>query len=158
MQRQAVLLGAAAILSLILFFGLADNLDLEPIILKSIGSVLTVIFILAGAAKAKKMKDKNAGILLNAEGIQDLSSEINVGFIKWKDITVVNKQKSIKFGLLLIDVKKNDLYIKNAKNSAIARLLRQNVKLYNTPIAINASNLDCTLEELVDQIKSHPKS
>ncbi len=158
LRMQATIFGVFAILSIILFWGLGDNQDyVSPTVFKAIGSGFTVIFILTGAAKAKKLKDKSAGLLINNKGITDTSSDISIGQIFWKDVIEVDRASSLKHQLLLINVKNENNYVKNAKNTAISRLLRQNIRLYKTPVAINSSNLELSLEEILDIINDFKK-
>ena len=153
LRIQALVLGVAGVVVLIVFFYWADNQEMmSPLILKGIGGVSTFFLIIGGGAKAKRLKDKNAGLLINKEGVHDKTSEIGVGLIEWNDIKAIDKKRSLAAGLLLIDVKKEQSYIKKAKNTAIARLLKQNIRLYDTPVAIDAKHLDCKLEDLIDKV------
>jgi len=153
LKIQAVVLGVSAVVLLVAIFYWADNQEyFSPILLKAIGGATCFLMIIGGGAKAKRLKDKNAGLLIDKSGVNDMTSEIAIGLISWNDIKQIDKKRSLAAGLLLIDVKKEQTYLKRAKNTAIARLLRQNIRLYKTPIAIDAKHLDCKLEELIDKV------
>jgi hypothetical protein len=148
---QTILFTIMSLVGLLAGFGLAENAKfLEPWIWKAIGIVVCLFALLAAGAKMKRRSDSAAGITFSKEGINDTSSEISLGMVKWRDITTIDKSACLKNGLLIIEVKNGGEYRKRAKNSAIGRLLDQNVRKFGTPVVIDASYLDATLDSLID--------
>lgn len=147
---QTALFSGLGITALLVSFYLADNTSISPLIWKIPGGALCFFGILAAAAKAKKRTDKTAGISFTKEGVLDTSSDISLGLIKWKDIISIDEKDSLRDELLIIQVKRQEQYVKNAKNSAIGRLLQQNIRKFGTPVVIEASNLSCSIKELVE--------
>ncbi len=159
LRFQTAVYTIIAVVAFILLFGYAERQEwVPPIVFQGLGVVLGGLCVLAAAAKAKRIKDPNAGLLIDKQGIHDLSSDIGLGLIKWKDITEYKVEQSKKTGLILIGVKKNEVFLRNAQNPAIARLLKQNIRLYDTPVAIDPSYLDASIQEVferIDEFKSN---
>lgn len=154
LRFQTAVYSIIAVVSIILLLAYAERQKMvPPIVFQGLGVVVGGLCLLAAGAKAKRIKDPNAGLKIDKQGIHDLSSDIGLGLIKWKDITEYKVEQSKKTGLILIAVKKNESYLKSAKNPAIARLLKQNIRLYNTPVAIDPSYLDASIEEVFEKIE-----
>jgi hypothetical protein len=147
---QLILFTVLGISVLIGAFAVANISSINPLIWKIGGSVAGFFFIVAAGSKAKKRADKNAGIRITKEGMIDQSSDLSLGLIKWSDISSIDKEASLEAQLLIVRVKKNNAYLKKAKNSAIERLLKQNIRKFDTPVVIEAGYLECSLEELID--------
>lgn len=121
-------------------------------IFKALSVIALVIFVVVASSYGKKIKDKSAGLGINRDGITDETTSIAIGLVKWKEIKEIVFLKSLTSTSILIHVKKPDLYLKQAKNKAVARLLSQNLTIYKTPIVINASILDVGLEKLTTEL------
>lgn len=159
LRFQTAVYTIIAIVSFILLFGYAERQDLvPPIVFQGLGVIIGGLCLLAAAAKAKRIKDPTAGLRIDKQGIHDLSSDIGLGLIKWKDITDYRVEQSKKTGLILIGVKKNESFLRSAKNPAIARLLKQNIRLYKTPVAIDPSYLESSIDEVFAQIEKFKNS
>ena len=150
LMMQTALFSGLGITALLVSFYLADNTSVNPLIWQIPGGVLCFFGILAAAAKAKKRTDKVAGVSFTNEGILDTSSDISFGLIKWKDIISIDEESSLKNGLLIIQVRRQEQYVQNAKNSAIGRLLQQNIRKFGTPVVIDASILTSSIKELIN--------
>lgn len=158
LKIQVLIYSLLALLSFLFCFGAAENQDfIPPIIFQASGVVLLLLFVLVAGAKGKKISDPESGLLIDKQGVHDKTSDIALGLIKWKDIVEVKAEESLKTGLLLIMVKKNEDYVKKAKNNAIGSLLRQNVRLYDTPVAIDPSYLKADLADMLKAITDFKK-
>ena len=156
MRLQAIAYSVLAIVIFLMSFGFAEKQDLiTPIVFQGFGVVIPLFCIIAAGAKAKKMNDGSSGLIINKSGIKDDSSHIAIGQIKWGDIEEIKEEESLRTGLLLISVKKNEKFLRQAKNSAITRLLRQNIRMYDTPVAIDPSYLDVSLTEVISKINEY---
>jgi hypothetical protein len=147
---QTILFSFLGVGALLCCFSLAEVGLINPIIWQGLGAVLCLVLIVTAGSKAKKRADKNAGITITKEGIHDKSSAISLGLIRWSDIKEIDKEVSLKSKLLVVRVKKNSVYLKKANNSAIERLLRQNIRNFDTPVVIESKYLESSLEELLD--------
>ncbi|OIQ35199.1 MAG: hypothetical protein BM555_04150 [Crocinitomix sp. MedPE-SWsnd] len=156
LRIQAIIYSVLAIVVFLITFGYAEKQDfITPIVFQGIGVIIPLFFVIAAGAKAKKMNDGSAGLIINRTGINDSSSHIGLGQIKWSDIVEIKEEESVRTGLLLIVVKKNEKFLRQAKNSAISRLLRQNIRMYDTPVAIDPSYLDGSLKKIIQEINDY---
>lgn len=114
--------------------------------------VMGLIFLIIASTHARKLKERNAGILMDVNGIHDNTSAIGVGLVDWKDIKDISRPANQKDKTVVVQVKNPDKYIKTAKNGAVKRLLEQNIKLYDSPIVLNAKFLSLSFEELEEAL------
>ncbi|MEO9532132.1 MAG: STM3941 family protein [Crocinitomicaceae bacterium] len=154
LRIQGIIYGVLAIVIFLLMFGYADKQDyISPMIFQGLGVVIPLFCVIAAGAKGKKISDPSAGLKIDKSGVHDETTHIALGLIKWGDIEEILEEQSLRTGLLLISVKKDEKYLKAAKNSAIERLLRQNIRMYKTPVAIDTSYLQGSLKEVIAKIK-----
>lgn len=154
---HTVIFSGIGIALLIGCFSLAESSEMSPIIWQGAGILLCLIAVLAAGAKAKKRADKSAGIIFSTEGMTDNSSDFGLGLIRWKDIKGLNADLSLQSKLLIVEIKNQSEYLKRGKNSAVKRLLDQNVRKFGTPIVIEVGNLDCDIAELVEVFQDQMK-
>lgn len=109
------------------------------------GSVLTFIGIVLIAFKNIK---NNYGLLITEDGIIDNSSVGSIGLILWKDVKKMRQRKFMSTQFLLIDVRNPNEYLDKAKNKFILSLLKSNLRMYGTPLAISSVALKCNFNEL----------
>jgi hypothetical protein len=128
---------AVSVLLLFYYFGEYQEMVSETIF-KGIGLVFFLFFAIVASTFAKHLKKGEAGLTLDNKGLTDQTSTISLGLIKWKDISGIETTQRKE---LIIRVKNPDYYVKQAKNSAVRRLLEQNISLYQTPIIIKWSAL-----------------
>lgn len=110
-----------------------------------IGSVFTFIGIVLIVIKNIK---KNYGLLITEDGIIDNSSVGSIGLILWKDVKKISQRKFMSTQFLLIDVRNPNEYLDKAKNKFILSLLKSNLRIYGTPLAISSVALKCNFDEL----------
>ena len=147
-----------AIILLIVFFGLADYQDLmSPVIFQATGVVGFIFFAVVGGSHSKYLRKKDGGLILSKEGLEDQSSSISNGLIKWKEISQIRMMKGMSSKLLLVELRKPDQMMQKAKNKAVLRLMKQNMRVYKTPVVIDAKVLDCNFEELETTITDYFK-
>ena len=147
---QIILLSLIGILILIGSFGIAEGLGINPLIPQIAGIVVCFFCFFTAAQKVKKRNDVNGGLIISKEGINDLSSDIGLGLIKWKDIIEVDEEASTTSKLIVIKVKRQNDYVKQAKNSAVERLLKQNIRNFDTPVVIDTKYLDQPFNEILE--------
>lgn len=154
LRIQGIIYGVLAIVIFLLMFAYADKQDyISPMIFQGLGVILPLFCVIAAGAKGKKISDPSSGLKIDKSGIHDETTHISLGLIKWGDMEEVLEEQSIRTGLLLITVKKDEKFLKAAKNSAIERVLKQNIRMYSTPVAIDTSYLKGSLKEVIAKIK-----
>jgi hypothetical protein len=154
LRIQGIIYGVLAVVVFLLMFSYADKQDyITPIVFQGIGVIIPLFCVLAAGAKGKKISDPSSGLKIDKSGIHDETTHIAIGLIKWSDIEEVLEDQSLRTGLLLITVKKEEKYLKAAKNKAIQRVLKQNIRMYRTPVAIDTSYLKGSLKEVIAKLK-----
>lgn len=139
--------GVLTILTLVGFFLLAEELsDGWKLALRITGGVLATLIILTGSGAIKLLQNKNAGLHITAQGIEDLSSAIGVGMVEWKNISDIEIRTAEK--IILVLIKKSDDTLKSASNKAIRQLLEKNIAMYKTPVVLESKYLQCSFEEM----------
>lgn len=128
---------------------------MSPTIFTVISFAFLVFFLVVSGTFARYIRLETAGLSISQVGIDDQSSSINFGLIKWQEILGVTTHSTVSSKLLIVKVKKPNKYIEGAKNSAIKRLLNQNLTIYKTPVVINVNVLSTNLAELMEQINRH---
>jgi len=155
-RKLMINVGLSAVIgfaSLIGLFWVADHQEaLSPVFYKTLGGIVFGFCVIVGGTHSRRLARKNSGLTLSKEGLDDQSSAISVGLIRWRDMVEIKSAKTVTSQLLLIEVKKPEQVIKSAKNKAIKRLMQQNMSLYKTPIVINAKILSCSYEELEESV------
>lgn len=148
---QTIFITILGVVGLLIGFAIAENTDfIEPWIWQTAGVVVCFLALIGAGSKMRKRSDAAAGISFEKEGINDTSTEISLGFIKWRDIKTIDPELCLKERMLIIEVKNEREYRQKAKNTAIGRLLDQNIRRYGTPVVIDPSYLKVKLDELID--------
>jgi hypothetical protein len=121
----------------------------SPAFAYTLGVLAIIFFGGLSVFVAKKLFDKNPGLVLNSEGIVDNASIASPGFIPWSEITGIsvfemNKQKTLI--VHLTDPKK----YADQGNFLLRKLNQANTKFSGSPIYISATTLDIKFDELLD--------
>lgn len=149
------ILGLGAFLTV---YYLGENQEwLSPTVFKVASVVILFFFMVVAGTFAKNLRNKSAGVLINKSGIEDNTSSIAMGLIKWGDITEISVEKKAMSNQLLIQIKKPKKYIEKAPNSAVKRLLSNNLANYGTPAIIDLSILDKKAGDMEEIIGSYSK-
>lgn len=138
--------GLAAFL-FIYYFGAYQTFTSHTVF-KVASVVVLIFFAIVAGTFAKNIKNQQAGFHITAKGIDDQTSSISAGLIPWKEITAILTHKSPSSQFLLILVKHPEKVVNSGKNGAVKRVLEQNLKIYKTPIVVNAGALTMSLTEL----------
>jgi hypothetical protein len=155
---QAIFISLLGIVALMAGLGLAETTEfIEPWIWQGIGVLICLLALVGAGSKMRRRSDSSAGLTIGKEGIDDQSSDLSLGIIKWGDIKEIDREQCLKERMFILIVRKENDYKKRAKNSAITRLLEQNIRRYGTPVVIDPSYLEISLEELLDQSIEHFK-
>jgi hypothetical protein len=139
--------GILTVLILVGFFLMAEEMsDGWKLALRITGGVLATLVILTGSGAIKLLQNKNAGLHITSQGIEDISSAIGVGKLEWKNIQEIEIRTAEKIVLVL--VKKSDDILKSTSNKAIRQLLEKNISMYKTPVVLESKYLQCSFEEM----------
>jgi hypothetical protein len=129
------------------FYFIGNSLDGGwAMALKITGGMIALFLLMTAASAMSVLNKKDAGIQFNANGIIDQSTQISAGLIEWKAVSAIETNASKK--MILVFVKKPEVFIKNAKNRAVKQLYERNMQLYKTPLIIEAGYLDVSFDEL----------
>ena len=153
---EVLVLSLVAIGILILGFA-PTNLNINPLIIQITGIAICVFTIIRAAQKMKVKNDPSSGLTFSKEGLLDKSSDIGVGLIQWKDIIGLDKEESVGARLIILKVKRHNHYLSQAKNSAVKRLLDQNIRKFETPVVIDTKYLEGSFEEILELTETELK-
>lgn len=154
---QAIFFSLIGVVVFVGAFAMAEQQVTYAYIWQSAGILAALFAILAAGAKLKKRAEKSAGLIINKQGFTDNSSDIGVGEVLWKSVKKIDREQCKKYDLLIVDVKKNEHFLNNAKNSAVKRLLQQNIHRYDTPVVIDPVYLSSDLDTVLGEIEGYYK-
>lgn len=120
----------------------------DPLWFRIVVSLCMSFFVVTGVYALRKIFDKKAGLIIDSNGITDNSNGASVGLIEWQDIADVEIKHVTSTKFILINVVNPEKYIKKAKSKMKAKLMRSNMKLVGTPIAITSSTLKYDFKNL----------
>jgi hypothetical protein len=120
----------------------------NPVFLKIVGIASVVFFGAAGIFSIKKLSDNKPGLTIDDIGITDNSSGSSIGLINWADIRSIRTEQIMSTKFLIIDIDNAEKYVALAKNKLKAKLLKANIKMYGTPVAISSTTLNFKFTEL----------
>jgi hypothetical protein len=128
-----------------------------PISLRAAGLLGMGIFGLSGLLLIPKQLDARHGLVLDREGFLDNTNTVTAGRIRWEHVTAIREWSQGKTRVVVIMIDNPDTVI--AEAGWYARLaLRANLLLAGSPVAIAASALECSHEELVTKLNARWKA
>ena len=98
----------------------------------------------------QRLRDNQPGLVVSDEGITDHSSAVGAGFIPWSDVLEINEQKMFGANFMRIKVKNPDYYIDRQSSFLKRFMMRRNQQTFKAGLAISASSIRCSFEELKD--------
>jgi hypothetical protein len=130
------------------FFGFALNNTY-------LGFTLVIVFGFFLLLLIKQLLAKGAGLMIDNGGITDNSSFTAMGFISWRDIEDITTINLKGQDLILINVVNPNEYVNNIPGGMKRNILLLNIKSTGTPIAISATGLKTTHDELLLMMKEN---
>jgi hypothetical protein len=113
-----------------------------------IGGVAVVFFGACLVYGVRVLLDRSPGFVLRADGFEDRSSGVAVGFVPWRDVREIAVMSIT--GQRFITVRVNNPEVYAARGSAIQRLARRaNARMCGTPITISTNTLRVSFDELM---------
>ena len=101
-----------------------------------------------------RIKNTHYGLILNAEGVTDLSSITSLGLIPWQDIEAVSIVTVSQHQLMKVKLRNPSHYVDHRRYWI--RMLRQmNIRNHGSPCLISSSALNITFDELQSSFNSY---
>ncbi len=154
-----VLMGGIALVTFGFFIALRPELFVSrlfgitnPQVYVVFGIIAVLFFGAACTLGIKKLFDKTTGLIINSKGIVDNTNASSIGLIEWSDIIEIRKAQVQSTKFLLLIVRNPEVYIQKAKNGLQAKMMRMNMKIYETPITIVSGTLKIKFEELEQMV------
>ncbi|MBA9075666.1 STM3941 family protein [Rufibacter quisquiliarum] len=108
--------------------------------------------VICGGYGLYKLFDNRPGLVLDKIGINDNSSALGGRLIKWGEVVRLEEREVYGTPFLLVFVTNPEEVIR--KEPFIQqKAMRLNYKLYGTPVALSASALTCTFEEMARLVR-----
>lgn len=118
------------------------------VVIGAIGIIGIALFGGIAIAIFSRLFNRKPGLMINDQGISDNTSSLSVGLIAWQDILTLQTVVISSTKLLMIVVRNPEDYLNKSTSKLKTRLMRSNLKMYGSPIAISATNLQCNYDEL----------
>jgi hypothetical protein len=112
----------------------------SPILVKLIGILSILLFGVILYIASKQLFDTELGVSLDEEGINDRSSAMAVGSVKWENITNIETKKFLWMKSLALHTNNPEKYLREASGVKL-RVLAGNLHRTKTPVVISARNL-----------------
>lgn len=145
-----LVLGSAAFVALSLWMLTLEDTEISA--LHQVVAVVGVAFFgLALLYGLRALLDPRPGLVVRAEGFEDHSSPVAVGFVPWSDVTAIEVHRLSVRGanerVLVVKVRDPAPYA--ARGNVLARMARtQNLRMVGSPITLSSKSLRCSLDEL----------
>lgn len=152
-KMTLILLGSIVFVGLGIWFIINPSKISNPIFSNStlisiVGFVSILFFGLIAVLIFRKLSDKNAGLIINHQGIIDNSSGISAGLVLWTDIEEIRTIQVANQKFLMFVVKNPQEYINKITNPIKRKGMEMNYKNYGSPINISANSLQINFDEL----------
>ena len=152
-QKAEIILSKTKLLMMLIgstiFVGLGIWFVMNPAEIKPDGETFVSIIGIAsilffGACLlfiTKKLFDTKIGMVIDENGINDNSSGVSVGLINWEDISGISTTEIASTKFILLETTNPDKYINRAKNGLSKRAMKENNRMYGTPLTISSNTL-----------------
>lgn len=120
----------------------------DPLVLRIVVGFCLLFFGATGVYLITKYFDKKPGLIINQNGVVDNSNATSIGLVKWGDITGVEIKHVASTKFILINLKNPEAYISKANSKIKAKLMKSNMRLCGTPIAITSNSLIYNFNDL----------
>ena len=131
----------------------------NPTVIFIAGLASILFFGLAAVTVFRKLSDKNAGLIINRQGIIDNSSGVSAGLVLWTDIEKIKISQVMGQKFLMFMVKNPQEYLDKATNPLKRKGMEMNYRSYGSPISISANSLQTNFDELynllTEKLKEH---
>ncbi|OIQ35538.1 MAG: hypothetical protein BM555_04030 [Crocinitomix sp. MedPE-SWsnd] len=130
-----------------------DVISVDYTFLLQIGIFLSILFGASLIFVLFKLFNGSMGLTIDHEGITDNAGGLKFGLISWTNITAFSMKKHVGNTFILIHINNEDEVL-NSLGKVKRRLVQENMKTFETPIAISATMLKIKADDLVALFKS----
>lgn len=117
-----------------------------PVII--MGIIGIVFFGIALLYSGRKVANKNLGLFIDDEGVEDNTSAFRFGKIAWEDISEFQKQTISKQEVICIKTDDPQKYLERIDSPVFKKAAERNLSGFGTPLFINTKMLDIDKTEL----------
>lgn len=140
----------AILCALMLKYDMSGN-RYNPFLIKITAVAGIVFFGIGGIVLLRKIFETGKKLIIDEEGIHDNFS--GIGLIKWKEISGISVYEVASTKMLLIYLHNAEAFIESKVGSGIkAKLMRNNNKMYGTPISLSSVTLKYKFNDLKELI------
>lgn len=127
---------------------------IDPALERGLAVFGIVLFGALATLNLRKLLDRRPGLVLSAEGLEDRSTFVAIGFVPWSDITGVDSYRALGQRTLVLKVADPKKYL--GGGNAVARYLRRsNLKLCGSPVTITTATLKIRYDNLMAEIQDY---
>lgn len=119
----------------------------NPLVNRIFNILVILIFGWLTIYGAKKIFKNSIGLIIDDNGITDNSALLNVGLIKWNEITEIKTETYQNSKFLLVFVKEPNQFLENVRGLK-RKMMQGNMNTYGTPLSISPNTLKCNFDEL----------
>ncbi len=99
-----------------------------------------------------KIVNKTIGLIINEEGIQEQISALNVGLVRWEEMSGFGIKKQIGIPFIVIYLKNREEFIE--RFSGLKKTsIKKNAESFGTPVAVSTVMLKMKKDELIQLFK-----
>ena len=99
-----------------------------------------------------KLFDTKPGLIIDQNGVLDNSSGISAGLINWNDVQHIDKLEIARQRFIMIIVSNPEDYIERQNNGFKRRVMKLNLKKYETPLQISTNGLKIEFDKLYNAL------
>lgn len=147
---------AGIILSILFIIG-GTTLLIDPLIIGqhpfkdeymfAFSTTIVIIFIALLIFLIYKIVKKTIGLIINDEGIHEQISALNVGLVRWEEISGFGIKKQIGIPFIVIYLKDREGFIDRFSGLKKATI-KKNAESFGTPVAVSTVMLKMKLDDL----------
>ena len=101
---------------------------------------------------ARKVFDKNLGLVLDERGLTDNGSALAAGYIPWSDINRIDTLRIHNQRFVLLFVSDPQQLISKQSGMFKRRMMSMNWKLYGTPVCLTTTGLKISFDNMLKEI------
>jgi hypothetical protein len=129
----------------------------NPIVIFFVGIASVLFFGLCGFFIIRQLPVKKTGLIIDNNGLTDISSAVSVGQILWSDIEEISVVKIQRQRLILLKVKNAQAFIEKQPSGFKRKIMQMNLNMYGTPLSITANSLQIKFDDLLNMISQKLK-
>lgn len=123
----------------------------SPLFIRIVCVAGVLLFGVIGVYTFRKLFDNKPGMIINEQGITNNTNAFGTQYIAWENVTGIDvgKVQSTRFLLIYVN---NPQEIIDQQKGFKRFATKQNMKWYNTPIAISSNTLKYNFDKLLETV------